>query len=253
MDHQNYAYRILHRPASYARALVNGIPIYSRVVDKNVAPSGLITHWLAPGENTITVELAPAPRSPLTPLLGPHFAMIVLPADDLDRQVFHWEYPDSLLAAASPVELPLAHVGVLHVAHELPVPAYRRGSPEDFPVEGTPAQRAAVAELYEAFATSDAARFESAMELKTTEFARFYGPQPLAAAEAVQRLGAPWQMEPFDAEDLRFDRYLDGRVAHVRRASGRPAVRAVNRDDPRFGWGTDFYMTRVDGRWRIFW
>jgi len=39
----------------------------------------------------------------------------------------------------------------------------------------------------------------------------------------------------------------------VRRASGKPAVQATHRDDPYLSWGSDFYMTRQDGRWRIFW
>jgi hypothetical protein len=30
-------------------------------------------------------------------------------------------------------------------------------------------------------------------------------------------------------------------------------VRAVHRDEPYLGWGSDFYMTRVDGQWRVFW
>jgi hypothetical protein len=253
MAHENYVYRILHRPASRARALINGVPIYDRVVEKNVAPSGPITHWLRRGENVITVELYPTPRSPLTPLLDAHFGIAILPAEDLDRKVFVWEYPDSLVEAKLPTELPLVHAGIFTVTQDLPVPAYLRASAEDFPVEGTPAQHAAVAELHQAFAGRDAAGFQSAMDLKITEFDRFYGPQPGARADALARMNEPWVMEPFDAEDLRFDRYLDGRLAFVRRASGKPAVRAVHRDEPYLGWGQDFFMTRLDGRWRIFW
>ena len=107
--------------------------------------------------------------------------------------------------------------------------------------------------LLDAFATRDAARFEAAMQLKAEEHDRFYEPQPATKAEAMQRVNAPWVMEPFDAEDLRFDRQAGGRVAFVRRATGKPAVRAVHRDEPYLGWGSNFYMTCIDGRWRVLW
>lgn len=252
MAHANYIYRILHRPASRARALVNGIPIYQRTPTANVTPVGPLTHWLTSGENTITVELFPAPPSPLTPYLGPHFAIFVLDAEDQDTPLFSWEYPTSVASLGLPIDLPLVGGGALHIPDELPEPVYRRGSREDFPAEGTREQIDAVRELYDAFATRDAARFEAAMELKVTTFERYYGPQPLSRAEALQKINQPWVMEPFDAHDLRFDRHADGRVAYVRRESGKPAVRAVHRDQPYFGWGSDFYMTRLDGRWRIF-
>ncbi len=258
MAHPNYAYRILHRPASRARALLNGIPLYDRTVDKNVAPMQPVTHWLVRGENTITVELSPTPPSPNTPFMGPHFAISILRAEDLGKEtepppLFKWEYPTSLMGLGLPLDLPLVGGGILPIDHDLPEASYRRASREDFPEEGTPEQRAAVLELYDAFASRDPARFEATMQLKVSEFERFYGPQPLSRAQAVQRMNAPWVMEPFDAHDLRFDRYADGRVAYARRASGKPAVRAVHRDEPYLGWGSDFYMTRLDGRWRIFW
>jgi hypothetical protein len=248
-----YIYRIFHRPASRARALVNGIPIYDRVVDQNVSPAGPITHWLASGENTFTFELSPSPRSPLTPSMGPHFGFLVQLDSDQDNALFRWEYPSSLSALGLPTALPLVHTATFHVHDDLPAAAFRRATPEEFPEEGTAEQRAAVFELHDAFGSRDAARFESAMQLKVSEFEKFYGPQPLSKAQAMQQMNAPWVMQPFDEHDLRFDRYADGRLARVRRASGKPAVRAVHRDEPVFGWGSDFFMTRLDGRWRIYW
>ncbi|AKT40608.1 hypothetical protein [Chondromyces crocatus] len=253
MTHANYLYRILHRPASRARAMINGIPIYEREPEANVSPIGPITHWLSRGENAITVELTSAPPSPRTPLLGPHFELQVARDGATDQPLFRWEYPDGVAAVGLTPELPWVHQGILLVDEDLPEPAYRRGTPEDFPVEGTREQHEAVYALYDAFGARDAARFEAVMGLKVQEFERFYGPQPLSRVEALQRMNAPWVMEPFDAQDLRFDRYVDGRVVHVRRASGKPAVKAVHRDEPYLGWGSNFYMTRLDGRWQIFW
>lgn len=253
MAHPNYLARILHRPASRARVLLNGIPLYDRTPDKNVAPITPITQWLVQGENTVTIELFPAPVSPLTPFLGPHFQMAIMPADDQDSRVFAWEYPDTLKDAGLPTELPLVFPGLLRIEHALPEASYRRATPEDFPIEGTPEQRAAVFELYDAFGSRDPARFEAAMALKVSEFERFYGPQPLSRVDALSRMNQPWVMDPFDEHDLRFERYEGGRVAYARRFSGRPAVRAVHQDEPYFGWGSDLFMTRLDGRWRIFW
>lgn len=252
MAHANYIHRILHRPASRARVLLNGVPLYDRAPDRNVSPMAPVTHWLVPGENAVLIELHPAPQDPRQPDQGPHFAMQIVGADD-EAVRYAWEFPDSVSAAGLEPKLPWLETGFFVIGGDLPEPIYLRAPREEFPIEGTPSQRRAVEELHDAFASRDAARFEDAMDLKFSEFDRYYGPRPAARADAVQRMNAPWIMEPFDPEDLRFERYLDGRVAYVRRASGRPAVRAVHRDEPYLGWGADFFMTQVGGRWRIFW
>lgn len=251
MDHVNYLYQIAHRPASHVRVLLNGVPLYDREPDKNVTPRGPVSHWLLPGANTVSIELQPRPPSPRAPFLGPHFAMWIMTADE-DETLFSWEFPGSIVAAGQEPALPWAHAAPFTASTSLPQPVFMRGSREDFPPEGTPAQREAVAELYDAFATGDGAKFSAAMDLKFTEFERYYGPQPGARADSVSRLGEPWIMEPFDPQDLRFDSYLDGRVAYVRRESGKPAVRAQHRDVAFMGWGSDLYLTRLDGRWRVF-
>jgi len=253
MSQTTYLCRILHRPASRARVTINGIGVYDRTPQKNVGPVTPINHWLLKGENLVGIELSPAERSPLTPYMDAWFVVQIVTADDQEKPLWQWEYPADVLTLGLPIELPRVHEGAFLVPEDLPRAAYLDATPEEFPPEGTPAQHAAVRELHEAFATRDVARFEAAMELKAAEHDRFYGPQPLARAEAMQRINSPWVMEPFETEDLRFDRYLGGRVAFVRRASGKPPVRAVHRDEPYLGWGTDFYMTCIDGRWRVLW
>lgn len=248
-----YFYRIMHRPGSRARALVNGVPVYDRIVRDNVSPAQPITHWLASGDNTLTFELSPAPRSPNTPYLDAHFAFWIQDDADHETKLFAWEYPTSLTAKELPTLLPLVHTETFHVSAELPAPAYAKASREEFPEEGTPELRAAVYELYDAFASRDAARFEKAMEVKSSEFDRYYTLPSNSKADALAQMNAPWVMEPFNEHDLRFDRYLDGRIVKVRRASGKQAVRAVHRDEPYLGWGTDFFLTRLDGRWRVYW
>lgn len=248
-----YIYRIFHRPASRARALINGVPVYDRIVTQNVAPAQPITHWLTSGENIFTFELSPTPRSPNTPLMGAHFAFMVQDEKDQENYLFKWEYPSSLVAKQLPIDLPLVASAIFHVSADLPTPAYAKATPEEFPEEGTPEMHAAVFELYDAFASRDPARFEKAMEVKVGEFDRYYNLPSLSKHDAMQQMNAPWVMEPFDAHDLRFDSYLGGRLVKARRASGRQAVRAVHRDEPGLGWGSDFFMTRLDGRWRIYW
>jgi hypothetical protein len=248
-----YIYRIMHRPGSRARALINGVPVYDRIVKNNVSPAQPITHWLASGDNTLTFEMAPAPLSPLTPYMGPHFEFWIQDDKDQDNKLFLWKYPTSLEDKQLPTQLPLVQSEVFHVSADLPEPAYMKATKEDFPVEGTPAMRAAVYELYDAFASKDGARYDQVMDVKYSEFDRYYTLPSTTKAEAIEQMNAPWDLEPFDEQDLRFDRYLDGRLVWVRRESGRLAVRAVNRDEPYLGWGTDFFITRLDGRWRIYW
>jgi hypothetical protein len=254
MGKTTYLNRILQRPASRARVMINGIGVYDRAPgDKIIGPITPINHWLIKGENIITIELLPEPRSLLTPDMDAWFKMQIVTAQDQENVLWQWEYPEDVLSLGLPIELPRVHEGMFLVLEDQPTPAFFKGTPEEFPVEGTPAQREAVRELYDAFASRDPARFEAAMEIKAGENDKFYEPSPLAKAEAMQRVNAPWIMEPFNEEDLRFDRYAGGRVAYVRRESGRPAVRAVHADEPYLGWGTNFYMTCIDGRWRIFW
>lgn len=253
MSPPTYLCRILHRPGSLARVMINGVGVYERAPEKNVGPVMPISHWLHKGENLVSIELVEAPRSPLTPYMDAWLVAAICTADDQEGALWQWEYPADVLSLGLPIELPRVHEGVFLVPEDLPEPAYLKATPEEFPPEGTAAQREAVLELHEAFATRDVARFEAAMELKAEEHDRFYEPQPASKAEAMQRVNAPWIMQPFDPEDLRFDRFAGGRVAFVRRASGRPAVRAVHRDEPYLGWGTNFYMTCLEGRWRVLW
>jgi hypothetical protein len=253
MAQRTYICRILHRPASHARVMINGVGVYDRAPEKNIGPTFTISHWLRKGENLISVDVLPAPRSPQTPYMDAWLRVQILTADDQDNPLWQWELPDTVPTLGVPIALPYLYEGVFLVPEDMPEPAYLRATPEEFPPEGTPAQHAAVRELHDAFASKDPARFEAVMELKAETHDRFYGPQPLAKAEAMQRINAPWIMDPFDTTDLRFDRYAGGRVALVRRASGRPPVRAVHRDEPYLGWGSNFYMTRIDGRWRVLW
>jgi hypothetical protein len=253
MTRTTYLCRILHRPASRAHVMINGVGVYNRAPEKNVGPVFTVTHWLRPGENLLSVDLEPAPRSPLTPLMDAWFVAQIVTAEDQEKPLWSWEYPADVLSLGLPIELPRAHEGAFLVAEDLPKAAYLDAIPQDFPPEGTPAQHAAVRDLYDAFATRDVARFEAAMALKATEHDRFYTPSPLSKAEATARVNSPWVMEPFETADLRFDRYAGGRVAYVRRESGKAPVRAVHRDEPYLGFGTDFYMTFLDGRWQILW
>lgn len=252
-----YIYRIFHGPGSRARALLNGVPLYDRIVTENVSPAQPITHWLVSGDNTLTVELSPEPRPPNIPGSLTYFEFSVRAVKEgikiEEVEIFKWIFPNTLKEKELPAVLPLVHSEVFHISADLPEPAYAKATREEFPKEGTPELRAAVFELYDSFASRDAARFEKAMEVKSGEFDRYYELPANSKADAMEQMNAPWIMEPFNEEDLRFERHLDGRLVKVSRESGRPAVGAVHRDEPYLGWGTDFFLTRLDGRWRIYW
>jgi hypothetical protein len=143
MSHTKYLSRILHRPASHARVFINGIGIYDREPRANVGPMTMISHWLVKGENLITIELLPAPRSPHTPYMDAWFVMQVVTADDQDRALWRWAFPDDVSVLGLPIELPRLHEGVLLVTEDLPQPAWLKATPEEFPPEGRPARRGA--------------------------------------------------------------------------------------------------------------
>src|SRR5690348_13542489 len=107
-----YIYRIFHRPGSRARALLNGVPLYDRVVTDNVSPAQPMTHWLASGENTLTVELTETPFPSNIPGTT-YFEFSVRAVNEgkaiEEVELFKWIYPKSLRDKELPTALPLVH------------------------------------------------------------------------------------------------------------------------------------------------
>lgn len=248
-----YACRIIHRPPCGARVSFNGIPFYEGTPTQIVGQTAPASHTFVPGTNHITIDLWPAPKLESAPHQESRIDVMVLRLDD-EVPLWRWEYPFSVSGAGLEPKLPWTHTEVFEPEGELPEPVYFRATPEEFPIEGTDEQRATIADIRDAFVTKDFPRYKKALDLRQEEWGRFYGKDfdPTGAARAKESFGEPWIVDPLAPEDLTFERYENGRVARVRRISGRPALHAQHATTPYAHWGTDVFITRVDGRWQIF-
>ncbi len=251
MDKVHYTYRIHHRPGSHALVRLNGLPVYDRTPDDLVSPTEPITHALVPGENTIQVDLLDAPADPSG---ATHFMLIIARLDRPDPvDVLRWEFPNDVRVGGVFPDLPWSEEFTFTPQGDPPPPPVYLAAPEAmFPNEGTPDQVRAVKDFYDGFASKDGGAFLDAMRVRMAEYDRAYGENPKLRQDSVTALQEPWVMDPWNPEDLRFERWLDGRVAFVRRLSGKPAVHAVHRDEPFRQWGADLFITQVGGHWRVF-
>ncbi|MBK8939871.1 MAG: hypothetical protein IPM79_20170 [Polyangiaceae bacterium] len=252
-----YYYVLRHMPGLALRLALNDVPFYRGVVTFNKATNGPVNHALVPGLNTVRMDLAAAPVNPDSPS-----ARVVLDFDVLeqegDRLVHTVRYPQ-LLERHEPKQrkLPLTHVETFEVEGDVPPPIWENSPREEFPESGTSEQLDCVFELWDAYKRQDIGAFLSATEVKLSDHQRYYGAAPeLAPAEAARTYGAklrePWDVAPFEPHELSFERWADGRVAYVTRKDGGFALLATHKTDPGQRWRANLYLTKVDGRWRIF-
>lgn len=248
----HYTWRVHHRPGSHALVRLNGLPLYDRTVDDLTSPTGPITHALLPGENKIEITLLDGPPDPTGVPTNLAFILARLERPD-PVDVWTFEFPRTLQESGVAPTMPWVEEFVFTPqGAPPPLPTYTESPPSMFPNEGSPGQHQALRELYDAFAGKDGDAFQEAMRIRMDEFERAYGENPQLRAESVQALQEPWIMDPWNPEELRFERWLDGRVAFARRLSGKPAIQAIHRDDPFRSWGADFFLCQVNGRWRVF-
>ena len=252
-----YYYIVRQMPGLALKLALNDVPFYRRAVDLNLATNGPVNHALLPGENTVLMEFLQAPVNPQAPN-----ARVVLDFEvllfDGDVKIHESKWPQ-VLDRAKPEDrkLPFIHRDKFDADKGLPLPIWDKAPRETFPSEGTPEMHDAVFELWDAYRRADVGAFLSATEVKLAEHQKYYGAMPeLAPAEAARTYGAklrePWDLQPFVPEELVFERWADGRVAYVTRKDGGHALVATHKTDPKQRWRADLYLTRVDGRWRIF-
>ncbi len=250
-------YILRQMPGLTLRMALNDVPFYRRTVTFNSAANGPIRHFLVPGENTLQMELFASEVNPKAPNARVVLDFVIAREED-DVVVHTTRYPE-LLERHEPEDrkLPLLHRGTFEPPGEQLPPIWEKSPREVFPPEGTADQRAAVIELHEAYAQGDVGKFLEATRIKLEDYHRYYpdngavAPAMLAQKVASQ-LRQPWDVAPLDPNDLVFERWADGRVAYVTRRDGGHALCAKHREDPQQEWLANLYLTRVDGRWRIF-
>jgi len=256
-----YFFTMHHGTGVATRAMLNDLPFYRGLGQKNLTVSGPANHLLLPGENVLTVEVYPAPRPATAPTIeGP--VEFELKLDDATAATVHkLAWPDAW--AALPVAdriFPFIHTSRFVVDDRLALPVYWDSPPARFGLEGLPGQHEAVREVYRSFVHSDVDAFFDANRLKLEERQRAY-PDTGDFAAGTQReklagyFGQEWDVRPIDQIDLKelvFESRAGGRVAYVTRADGGRAIEAIAANDPSETFAADLFLTQRDGRWRVF-
>lgn len=266
-------YYDLHQGTGVAvRALLNDLPFYRGNGAELVAITAPANHLLLPGENVLTLELAPPPKAVAAALAkeqptpgavagGVRFALMI---DDEDDTVVHrasWPEPIARDGApAPPRSLPATLTTRFKVEGGVGRPVYLDAPRARFERKGTPEQRDAVREIFRALEKGDVAAFLRTSELKLAERERANPGSPEHAVaqqrEKIQkRFAKKWQLRSMDTKSLRdlvFESRAEGRVAYVTRADGGPAVEAVSASDPGNTLAMDIFLTRVGGTWKVF-
>lgn len=245
---------VKHPPGHVVNLTVNDVPFYRRSSDHHAAPNGPFNHWLLPGRNVVHLTLVQP-----VPVPGMKFSMSfqVIRFED-DMALFTLAYPEFI--QVHPEEersLPASHQAAFDFPLDAPKPIWFDAPVTDFPPEGTPEQRAAIFELWDAKRRGDVDDFIRATEMKARNLELFYGPNPdhtpgKMRGEYGAILAEPWDLRPLDFEELIFERRGGGRVAYVTRKDGGPTLFAQHKEDPDRTWEPTLYLTMVEGRWRIF-
>lgn len=254
----SYLFQVGHGTGVAARTSLNDLPMYTGAGQQNITVSGPANHLLLPGENTLTIEIYPAPRPADAPTVeGP--VVFTLRLDEEEGTIVHrvrWPDCAELLPVAQQV-LPFVHVSRFVVDERLVHPVYWDAPKAEFPLEGTPDQHLAVHEYLQAFRKSDVDAFMDANALKLSERQRA-NPDHSEFERGAQRkklagyFEREWLVRPTNVEDLAFESRAGGRVAYVTRRAGGRAVEAIAADDPSETFAVDLFLTRHQGRWRVF-
>lgn len=255
----SYLIQVGHGTGVGARVLVNDLPIYRGFGQENMTVTQAANHLLAPGENTMTMELFPAPRPAHAPSIeGP--VVFTLRLDVEEGTILHRvRWPDDMweMLPDDKRVLPFSHTTRFAADERLGRPIYWDKPPVDFPLEGTEALHAAVTEFLQALQKSDVDAFMDVNSLKLAERQRANpGHTELDAGLQKQKLVAylskKWLVRPTSMDELVFENRAGGRVAYVTRADGGRAIEAVAADDPSETFAVDLFLTRHEGRWRVF-
>lgn len=248
-------FQIKHSPGIMADVLINDVPFYRRYSEINQSPAGPVNHFLLKGRNTVKIKLDEANPNPLRIRT---FDVKLMREED-DRVLFHANWPDFAKDYPEPEQkLPIVHETWFDFDEDTPRPIWADAPVESFPGEGTRELRDAVRELHDAYDRQDIDAFLKAMEHKTAEFQKFYGPLPSLAPDAAREtygksLREPWNLRPYDPTKVFFERRANGRAAYARGLEGGPALLALHKTDPVRSWEASLLLSRVDGRWRIIW
>ena len=238
-----------------ASVVVNGITVVQDASRDRLSRSVRLTAWAVPGTNTLQLAAErPGGWGDVAPMLAMKLRDAV-PGPDAgaDRVLvdYRWDPAVQPLAPAGAVQL-------LNQPFPFAPPAAWSWTRADAVAQLSDSDRAAIRalleELHRALAARDIPRLLQLQAVQLGEQAVAAGEQPRAfdagyAGFLQARMGLPdWTVQPIDWPQLRLTPMAGGRVYHVARAGGAPAIMATCSEG---AFGLDPYLSRQQGRWAV--
>lgn len=261
-------YSFLVQQKSWARAWLNGLPLYRTPGLGPDSRSGTVNHLLVPGKNAFRVEVLktrPAQNAPEMPdAVKLEFYEVLNPnareQEKLDRRVLASAAWPQMKDALEPRHrrLPLSYAADLDVDVPVAVPPWLDAPPQSFGCAGTLELQRAVTEVVQTFEEERATAFLDVIALKLEHYAAAHpGVEAVSVKAALRTFQDEFfayrpRVRPLDFAELHFEPLCDGRVAHVTRNDGGYAIEAVCEADTKRRVEADLLLTMRQGRWRVF-
>lgn len=259
MDKKTYFYSCTTARRTWARVFLNDLPLFEgpKPGPASSSTAGGVNHLLVPGENVLAMEVLHA--GDVAQSVSAHIYTVAPDAAPgeapfVPETVHFVSYPEVLDPSDEERRLPFFHESRFVVDTSF-VPAWARAPAAAFDRRGTPDMRAAVAELHSALGAGDVEAFLDLIHLKLEDYAAAYpGVREAGVAykqEAFRELFAQGlATRPLELDALQFESRAGGRVAHVTRADGSPALEAVAQKEPSFRLRAHLLLVQHEGEWK---
>ena len=250
MPDPHYYYMLGHSPETRLLASLNGIPFF-RTDDEpgGATRTSVADHLLVPGKNTFRLEIVEA-------LHWGGISFSLAWEHEHDDATFECRWPDILgETPLRDVKFPFIHHAEFEVEEPLRRPVWMDAPVSVFGPEGTPELREAVKDLHATWSSGDVPRILDAIQLKVDEFHSTYPEDSTFTRESTaSQIAAfftlPTRPRPHQPEALRYDACANGRVAYVTRKDRGYPIHIEATETKRMR--TDLWLTRHEGRWRLF-
>lgn len=232
---------------------VNDLPVFDNDGARGGGSvGGVINDSIVDGPNPVSVRVRPAQGQALPSPSGVvvvEISRVLPPAPAQALYSYEWKVAD--VHAPLPTE-----AGQFESETRFGPLAWQRATPVALDAATEAGVRSQVQHLHDVMAAKDAARMTALLAVKARDKAVISGLPPdqfLTDQERYfqDKFGQPgWEMEPVNADDLRFRLYGNGRVVGVKDGRGRDVIRSRPHTDG--GVSTvPVFVSLLDGRWVI--
>ena len=244
-----YTYCVNHGPQNALRLLLNDIPFYRVLPERNnITRNTVADHLLVPGENTFAWEILQAdPRNTASFDIQLEY--------DRENHLFEWGWPKCYDDVPFVMEYPQRYETTFQMPDFKFRSAFLDAPPEPFPDSGNPSQHLAIRKFLETLHKADADAFMDELSLKTQELQRAYPRSPFFDEQHLrstfrERFSNGLQVRDVEMNELQFESRADGRVAYITRRDGGFPIEVFTPDGQ--GMQHDLWLTQDNGMWRIF-